>query len=297
MFKQEKLIGELTTEVETCKLIRQQNEHLKEQLQDCEEELAQLRKIEIVAERYRKKLETQQDVQTRLRILQDENSVLHASLEEYLASDNSRGYKEESERSELLQRVNQLETMLVEKTAEISGLEAEVTKQRLQMDELARVANREESAVTDLTEEEELRQRIEELELEVEALRKGSFRGGSKRKAADIRALIDHYEVLLRVNRKQATVSGVGPEGAKDATLAEPVGVTMTKTDWQNEAVRAQREAEDLKQELTLMSRAWHSLAARVQQQNIMVMKRRVETSAGWLTRQRRALERAEFGP
>lgn len=51
-------------------------------------------------------------------------------------------------------------------------------------------------------------------------------------------------------------------------------------------------ERENLSMELKLMSSAWYSLASRVQQQNVVIMKKVNESPKGWLLKQRQVLNR-----
>lgn len=292
--------------METGVNARSENVKLKEQVQDYYEELMQLRKIEIVAERYRQKLEASQDAQTKLRILQDENESLSQSLEG-LKEIEARGYQEE-EHLELVQRVDELEADVLEKDQALIACRHEVDVQNEQIQELKSMLNRTEketrsvSPVGETASEAVLRQRVAELEEELEILRKGSIRGGNKYKQADIRSLIDHYEVLMRANtggggefKRRHSAAGKGSfavEQPASTTTTSTSSTTRSAVDWKAEACEAQQETERLKQELVLMSRAWHSLASRVQQQNTLVMKRTADTPSGWLNKQRRALDR-----
>lgn len=298
LLQKERVIKELSDQVESGVKARTENVKLKEQVQDHYEELVQLRKIEIVAERYRQKLEASQDAQTKLRVLQDENESLSQSLEE-LKEIESKRYQEE-EYLELVQRVDQLEAEDLVKEQVLVACRHKVEEQNEQLEELRSMLNRTEketrsaSPVGEPASEAVLRQRVAELEEELEILRKGSMRGGNKYKQADIRSLIDHYEVLMRAN-----TGGMGqfkrrPSAAEKGSFASTTSSSTTRSavDWKAEACEAQQETERLKQELVLMSRAWHSLASRVQQQNTLVMKRTADTPSGWLNKQRRALDR-----
>lgn len=306
IFEQERKINDLTVEVSQFQDTLKAKEKLELDIQDLKEELSQLRKVEIVAERYRKKLETQQDFQTRLRILEEENETLLASLEECSQSDNAKGYQDDSERKELLQTIEQLEFTATEKDEQLLSLRHTNKALQTEVEELnTALTKQESSSVSEESNENELRQRIEELELEVEFLQKGSFKDRSRGKV-DIKRLIDQYEILGRSNRGRgadfnsaavqhsSSVFSV-PESkfGEPAVPHSPSGAS-SKPDWKSEASQAQLEVAHLKQELVLMSRAWHSLASRVQQQNMMVMKRQVGAPAGWLNRNRKALTQLE---
>lgn len=52
------------------------------------------------------------------------------------------------------------------------------------------------------------------------------------------------------------------------------------------------KQVEQLTQELNLVSGAWYAISSRIQQQNVAVMKKAYETPRGWLTRQRKALDK-----
>lgn len=311
----ERVISELSQEIQAGTIAKQDNVRLKEQVQDYYEELSQLRKIEVVAERYRRKLEANQDIQTRIRVLQDENQALSQTLENYESAEgaiNAREDVENKKKKELDVAVTQLEWLLLAKEQEVVGLQEQARDQQLRIDELTLIS-RSQNEITAATDEEEgvqeegrvvlLQGRVNELEKEVEALRKGGFREPHTLKSNDIRSLIDHYEVLMRVNtdtigggggsKRISTYSGESvPAQVSMSTTSTSVSAPTKVTNWKEEVFLAKEEARLLKKELVVMSRAWHSLAARMQQQNMMVMKRAAETPAGWLSRQRRALDR-----
>lgn len=311
LFEQERVIGELSQEIEGCKLVKKENIRLKEELQDDQEELRRLRKVEIVAERYRKKLEHSQDMQTKVRILQEENQMLNKCLEESgePSETESKVQMLESEKQELQEEIDQLAVNLMEKVKEVEILELHKEEQRVKIEELTGVVGRYEETTEEEDEDDDssnevsrLQQRVEELEKEVEALKWKE--GPSGHKHTDIRSLIDHYEVLLKVNnnnnnnnpnssnKRAAIESKRIPSGSSNTSSGTPKPKMMTISEWKDEAQRSQAEVEHLKRELVLMSSAWHSLASRVQQRSVTVMKRAAESPQGWLNKQRKALER-----
>lgn len=53
-----------------------------------------------------------------------------------------------------------------------------------------------------------------------------------------------------------------------------------------------QNKIKDLQLELELVTSAWYSLGSRIQQQNVIVMKKAYESPKGWITKQRLAMDR-----
>lgn len=326
LFEQSATIQDLTRQVEILRPFQKEVSKLKYQLQDNEEEISRLRKVETVAERYRQKLESQQDMKLKLEFLQEKNDNLNRLLEGDDEENNSSTSvsalkKLESERNKLLQIQEQLNYKLNKQEEELVELKKSCKDSEKQLEELRAITSKyqtTDSYIYDDTDndsvydkdynftKESMQEIISKLTLEVEKWKKiadeatGHIRPESVRTAADIRTLIDHYEVLMKNQEQDVLAHTVrkpsGIRSVSSATMATAVTTStrshFSKTDWKEEAEKLQLQVQNLRIELVLMSSAWHSLASRVQQQSVVVMKRSVESPRGWLNRQRSALAR-----
>lgn len=326
LFEQSATIQDLTRQVEVLRPFQKEVSKLKYQLQDNEEEISRLRKVETVAERYRQKLESQQDMKLKLEILQEQNDSLNNLLEDEAKENKSSTSISalkilESERNELLQIQEQLNHKLNKQEEELVETKKNCKDLEKQLEEMKTITSKyqtTDSYIYDDTDndsvydkdynftKESTQEIISKLTLEVEKWKKiadeatANIRPESVRTAADIRTLIDHYEVLMKNQEKDVLAHTVRKpssiRSASSATMATAVTTTtrspFSKTDWKEEAEKLQLQVQNLRIELVLMSSAWHSLASRVQQQSVVVMKRSVESPRGWLNRQRSALAR-----
>jgi hypothetical protein len=333
LFDQEIVIQNLNKQVEMLSPLQEEVTKLRNQLQDNKEEMIQLRKIETVAERYRQKLESQQDIKLKLQILQEQNDNLNKLLDDE-ANETSNETTEatmkkiESERNELLQIKEQLEYKLNKREEEIVELNVSRRELKKKLEELTTVLSRYQASDSGIfnddddssslfhagndreydkdynlnKELEESQKTINSLMLEIEKWKRiassgegaaSSFRPESVHTAADIRTLIDHYEILMKNEEQDVSAHSVRKSSSMSWAKSRPPSsatTITTVTNWKEEAKKLEQQVQNLRIELVLMSSAWHSLASRVQQQSVAVMKRSVDSPRGWLNKQRLAL-------
>lgn len=334
LFDKDTVIQKLNKQVEALSPLQEEVTKLRNELEDNKEEISRLRKIETVAERYRQKLETQQDMKLKLQILQEQNDNLNQLLDDEASESRNETTeatikKIESERNELSQLKEQLEYKLNKREEEFEELNVSHRNLKRELEELKTVLSKyqaSDSGVFDNDDDtsclshaetdgeydkdyhlnkelEEAQRTINSLMVDVEKWKRIASSGGegaatsvrpeSVHTAADIRTLIDHYEILMKNEERDVSANSIRKSSSTAWDKSRPTSSSTTitmGTNWEEEAKKQEQQIRNLRTELVLMSSAWHSLASRIQQQSVAVMKRSVDYPRGWLNKQRLVL-------
>ena len=147
LFDKDIVIQKLNKQVEALSPLQEEVTKLRNELEDNKEEISRLRKIETVAERYRQKLETQQDMKLKLQILQEQNDNLNQLLDDEASESRNETTeatikKIESERNELSQLKEQLEYKLNKREEEFEELNVSHRNLKRELEELKTVLSK-----------------------------------------------------------------------------------------------------------------------------------------------------------
>lgn len=230
---------------------------LKDKLQESEHVCQRLQNVEKVADRYKRKLQDQSELEHQIETLEQENSKLRSKLTNihgHTDKDNSNDYDDDDDIAVKLHKAQQ----------KLSALETNARKAQSLADER--------------------QQRIQTLQTQLENLSNTEDIPLQTIKNANA---INNNPHLVEHQPEVDEIKGLlfDADENYDALISNYTQLTLDKK-------RLQQSVQNLTTELELISGAWYSLASRIQQQNVAVTKKIYQSPKGWLSKQRQALDR-----
>lgn len=230
---------------------------LKDKLRESEHVCQRLQNVEKVADRYKRKLQDQSDLERQIETLERENSKLRNKLTDDHTNENNNDDNEDDDDENIAVKLHKAQQKL-------SSLEINAHKSQSLADER--------------------QQKIQSLQSQLEKLSNSDDIPLQSIKNAH--AIYNNPELVQRqpeVNEIKELLSNTDEN--YDTLISNYTQLVLDKK-------HLQQSVQNLTTELELISGAWYSLASRIQQQNVAVTKKIYQSPKGWLSKQRQALDR-----
>lgn len=195
-------------------------------------------------------------------------------------------------------RIDEFKEYIAELEAKLSRQDDELRDRDLTIKQMSETIEGNKESTKEL---EDLKRQLKETEQEVARLSKiESVAKKYKARLQEQKDLERRMESLENQNFELKSSSSIGDEmpGNSHVLSDELEGTTGCTDRLENDSKPNQtveelhQQIRDLELERDLVASAWYSLASRIQQQNVLVMKKAYESPKGWITKQRQAMDR-----
>lgn len=229
---------------------------LKDKLRESEHICQRLQNVEKVADRYKRKLQDQSDLERQIESLEQENAKLRNKLtNDHTNENNNEDDNDDDEEISVKLHKAQQKLSALEINAHKSQSLADERQQKIQslQSQLEKLSNSEDIPLQSIKNAHSIYNNPQLLERQPE---------------------VDEIKELLSDTDENY-----------DTLISNYTQLILDKK-------QLQQSVQNLTTELELISGAWYSLASRIQQQNVAVTKKIYQSPKGWLSKQRQALDR-----